>query len=161
MRIFQLTLLAGILAGAGTAAVSAQRQSAPNMDASACQLFTIDEITGAMDRKDFGRARPRQSEPGVSTCFYSGARGSLTVAVNSNNPKKQFDEFKKLLTDSGDKLEPIAGLGDEAFFWGDRLVVRTGSKSLTMWIGESSPATSAKVRAGLTALAKIGVPKLR
>jgi hypothetical protein len=154
-------LLAGILAGADVDLIAAQRQSAPGMDASACQLFSIDEITASMDRKDFGRARPRQSEPGVSTCFYSGARGSLTVAVNSNNPRQSFDEFKKLLTDSGEKLEPIQGLGDDAFFFGDRIVVRTGSKSLTMWIGERSPATSAKVRAGLTALAKLGVPKLR
>jgi len=151
--------IAGLVA-IGSVNASAQNQRArPNIDPTACQFFTLDEIKTSMGRKDFSQGRPKQVETGSSQCFYSGARGSFTVTINSQNPKKDFDAFKKLLTDQGEKLEPVAGLGDDAYFWGDRITVRVGGKSLVMWIGEQGDA--AKIRAGLQSLAKLGVGRLR
>jgi hypothetical protein len=130
----------------------------PQSPADACALISLEEAGKATGRT-FRRARPDKGPGGTTCSLIGGTEGSIAIALSSSS-KKDFDDFRKLLTEQGEKVEPVNGVGDEAFYWGDRIHVRSGSQMLVIWNGDSSQ-PSAKVRADILALAKLGVAKLK
>ena len=125
----------------------------------ACALFTLEEAGKATGRA-FRRARPDKGPEGTMCDLIGGTGGTINIALSPSSSKKTLDDFRKLLAEQGEKIEPVNGLGDEAFYWGDRIHVRMGSRLLVIYNGDSSQ-PSAKVRAEILALAKLGVTKLK
>jgi hypothetical protein len=61
----------------------------------------------------------------------------------------------------GAQAETQAGIGDEAYFWGNvRIHVRVGTYSLTVGLARNDDG-NAKTKAQVLALAKLGAPRLR
>jgi hypothetical protein len=89
-----------------------------------------------------------------------GTGGSISITLSPSSSKKNLDDLRALLVDQGEKVEPVSGVGDEAFYWGDRIHVRVGSQLLVIFNGDSSQ-PSAKVRAEILALARLGAQKLK
>lgn len=101
-----------------------ERPQSPAADA--CALFRLDEAGKATGRT-FRRARPGK-QPGATTCdLIGGTEGNIVLTLSPSSSKKDLDDFRKLLTEQGEKVEPVSGVGDEAFYWGDRIHVRFGS----------------------------------
>lgn len=125
----------------------------------ACSVLTLDEIKSAIGRGDFSRGKP---DDGGTKCRYASGRGSLSVWLSATT-KASFDDFRNLLTEQGKKPEAVAGVGDDAYFWDDRLYVRVGNRGLTIDLNKNglAPEPSASIRAKVLALAKAAVPKLR
>jgi hypothetical protein len=136
--------------------VAVERQSAA---LEACGLFTVEEAGKALSRK-FSRTRQSQEQSGTTCRFQGAAGGTINLSLNPSSSKKEFDDFRKLLTDQGEKLEPVAGLGDDAYYWGRRINVRVGNRAFTIWNGEPSQPVD-KVKSDVLTLAKLTVPKLR
>ena len=124
----------------------------------ACALFTLEEAGKATGRT-FRRARPDKGPDGTMCSLVGGTGGSISISLSPSSSKKTLDDFRKLLAEQGEKVEPVNGVGDEAFYWGDRIHVRVGSRLLVIFNGDSSQ-PSARVRAEILALAKLGVTKL-
>jgi hypothetical protein len=128
--------------------------------ADACAVITLDDVTIATGRKDFGRAKPKD---GGTSCYYSSPRGSVTVWVVEPQTRKDFDDFRTLLVGQGKAVEDRSGIGDAAYFWDDRLYVHVGTRGLTVQVGpnELKPAAPGEVRAAVLGLALTGVEALR
>lgn len=147
-------LVAGLLV---TSAGAYEMAQAPPADA--CGLFTLEEAGKATGRT-FRRAQPDKG-PGATMCsLMGGTGGSLRITLSPSSSKKNLDDFRQLLVEQGEKVEPVSGVGDEAFYWGDRIHVRVGTQLLVIFNGDSSQ-PSARVRAEILALAKLGAQKLR
>ena len=128
--------------------------------ADACALITIEDVTAATGRKDFGRAKPND---GGASCRYASSRGSVTVWVIESQSRKDFDDFRQLLADQGKSVEERSGVGDAAYFWDDRLYVHVGTHGLTVQVGanELKPAYRGDTRAAVLGIALTGVERLR
>ena len=127
----------------------------------ACALFTVEEVNEATGRTDYRRGRPR-SEPNASSCSYpAGIGGTINVTLSPTS-RKDFDDVRKLINEQGEKVLPAPGIGDDAYFWGNRIYVLVGSQALTIWNGDTMDVDPEEnVRASLILLAKKGVSKLR
>lgn len=147
-------------AGSPSASAAIQAQATAQGSApEACALFTLDEAGKAVGRS-FRRARPGK-QPGATTCaLLGGMGGTINISVSPSGSKKEFDEFRKVLADEGEKVEAVSGVGDDAYYWGARLYVRVGNRWLVMWNGDPNQPVE-KGRAEVLALARLGVPKLR
>jgi len=135
----------------------------PRLDAQsavpeACSLLSVEELEKALGRQ-FGRSRQRQEQSGTSCRFTAGTGGSITVSVAASS-KADFDQFRKLLADQGNKPAPVSGVGDDAYYWDDRIYVRVGSRAISIWNGEPQQSAE-KRRAEVLTLAKVLAPKLR
>ena len=75
-------------------------------------------------------------------------------------PKPKWDAWMKELRDAGAKLEPVAGVGDGANFWDDRLYAHTGNYEVSV-NSSLDGVQQAKTRANAIALAKAMIPKLK
>lgn len=120
-----------------------------------CSLFTIDEIAAGVGRRDFGKAKPQDAQTGAG-CRWASGRGSLNVWVGPSTAK-DFAAFHEQLAKEGKNLQ-AADVGDEAYFWDERLYVRVGDRGLTIWLGEPGGEAARKA---VLALAKVGAGKLR
>lgn len=156
---------AGAASGASADAASSPRAQAAVAPAGgapveACTLFTMEEIAAAVGRSDF--ARGKRKDEGAN-CYYSSSRGGLNVWTVPSVSKQSFDDFRDLLNAQAKHPETIAGVGDDAYFWDDRLYVRIGGRGLTVEVNQNAldPQPHATLRAAAVALAKTGVPKLR
>ena len=125
----------------------------------ACALFTLEEAGKATGRP-FRRARPDKGPDGTMCSLVGGTEGSIRISLSPSSSKKTLDDFRKLLAEQGEKVEPVSGVGDEAFYWGDRIHVRVGSRLLVIFNGDSSQ-PSARVRAEILSLARLGATKLK
>jgi hypothetical protein len=153
-RMLFSTTLAAVLFVLGAQPSAIAQASLPD----ACALFSLEEA-GKVTGRTFRRARPEKRPDATRCALIGGTEGNLNVTLSSSS-KKDFDDFRKLLTDQGEKLEPVNGVGDEAFYWGDRINVRAGNHMLVIWNGDSSQ-PSAKVRPSVLALAKLSLLKLK
>jgi hypothetical protein len=71
---------------------------------------------------------------------------------------KTFAKYRGLL---GTQAETQAGVGDEAYFWGNvRIYVRVGTQALTLGVARNDQGNAA-TRAQVLALAKLGASRLR
>lgn len=146
-------------AGGATSASTPGAESASTEKIDACSVLTLDQIKEAVGRSDFSQGKSRD---GGTQCRYASGRGSLTVWVSSAT-KASFDDFRNLLANEGKKPEPVSGVGDDAYFWDDRLYARIGGHGLTVDLNQNELKSepSATRREKVLALAKAAAPKLR
>lgn len=124
----------------------------------ACSLFTVEEAGKAVGRT-FRRARPQSAADGSSCAFAAGSGDTYNVTVSTAPSKQRFDDFRALLVEQGEKVDPVRGVGDDAFFWGARIYARVGNTWLVIWNGNANQPEE-KGREEVLALAKLGVTKL-
>lgn len=170
-----IIVLAALPAAAAGSVATAQAtgRAASERPVSACALLTAADIRRITARSDLATAPPHPEESsGHSNCIYSGAV-DVGVTVNSTT-KTMFlrmrDTYGKAPSRLGYRVEPIAGLGDDAYYLLDKSRVKVtalvGQNELTIALtkismlpGEMPPEPAAKAMA-LT-LAKAAVARLR
>ena len=81
--------------------------------------------------------------------------------VGTGTPKPKWDALMKELSASGAKLEAVAGVGDGAHFWDNRLYAHIGSYEVTVNTSPTPGMDPAKTRADAIALAKAVIAKLK
>jgi hypothetical protein len=81
--------------------------------------------------------------------------------VGGGIPKAKWDAFMNELKASGASLEVVAGVGDGAHFWDDRLYAHTGTHEITISTSPTPGASREKLRAEAVTLAKAVVGKLK
>lgn len=152
-------LIGGFVPGSGAIPWPVElRLDAQSAVPEACSLLSVEELEKTLGRQ-FGRSRQRQEQSGTSCRFTAGAGGSITVSVAASS-KADFDQFRKLLADQGDKPAAVSGVGDDAYYWDNRIYVRVGSRAITIWNGEPQQSAE-KLRGEVLMLAKVLAPKLR
>ena len=60
---------------------------------------------------------------------------------------------------TGSDIEPVSGVGDQAFLWGARIYVLSGGRQLMVNLDKHD--LTPEVRATLTSLGKLGAGRLR
>jgi hypothetical protein len=147
------------------AAVASVLPHVPHAQASvpeACTVISLEEVTTVLGRKNFGKPRPEKgAAPGESSCHFA-ARGQSGVTISlSPTTKANFEEFRKLLVEQGEKPEAVAGVGDAAYFWHPgRVYVLTGRTMITVSLSNET-AVSEKMKQDLLALARAVMSKLK
>ena len=147
------------LLGVAASGAATKKASPPAPDA--CSLLTVDEIKSVvglstMVRK--GRPRSGGTEKGTQ-CSFGVASGSLALALEWRTPQ-EHEEFKKTLRDAGERLEPVSGIGDDAFLMGERINVHVGNKGFALWFADRHNVRP-REKEEILALAKLCVAKLR
>ena len=157
VAISAIMLMATTLAQAGPAGAIAQ--SAPGATSparTACSLMTPQEIaaiTGARIRDGEPQTVPEGTE-----CRFRSSDGNWVHVALGPIDAETFAKYRKLL---GTQAETQAGVGDEAYFWGNvRIYVRVGTHSLTLDLARNDQG-NATTKAQVLALAKLGAPRLR
>jgi len=118
-----------------------------------CTFFTKAELESAVGYP-LGPAKPGRGEP---TCrFPNPTRGTVTVRAGDLVTPAQFDSLKLY---TGTDIEPVSGIGDKAFLWGARIYVLSGNRQLMVNLDKHD--LTREVRATLTSLGKLGVPRLK
>ena len=118
-----------------------------------CTFFTKAELESAVGYP-LGPAKPGRGEP---TCrFPNPTRGTVTVRAGDLVTPAQFDSLKLY---TGTDIEPVSGIGDKAFLWGARIYVLSGNRQLMVNLDKHD--LTPEVRATLTSLGKLGVPRLK
>lgn len=118
-----------------------------------CTFFTKAELESAVGYP-LGPAKAGRGEP---TCrFPNPTRGTVTVRAGDLVTPAQFDTLKLY---TGSDIEPVSGVGDQAFLWGARIYVLSGNRQLMINLDKHE--LTPEVRATLTSLGKLGVPRLR
>lgn len=157
VAISAVVLTATMLVPAGPAAVIPQsRTGATSPATTACSLMTPQEIAGITG------TRIRDGEPHDVTegteCRFRSSDGNWVHVALGPIDAKTFARYRGLL---GTQAETQAGVGDEAYFWGNvRIHVRVGTNALTLGIARNDQG-DATTRAQVLALAKLGAPRLR
>ena len=151
-----------IAAQAAPAAQTAQAPQASAVALDVCALLPRDEAMKILGRQGPGRTRGGQRSDGATECHYTGGmQGTITIVVGAATPKAKWDAFMKKLMGSGAPLEPVAGVGDGAFFWDSRLYAHAGSYEVTVSTSPAPGDIAAKVRADAVALGKAIFAKLK
>src|SRR5262245_19785204 len=77
----------------------------------ACAVISTAEVTTILGRRDFGTPRSEKGPaPGESSCRFPGrVQSGVTISL-SPTAKTDFDEFRKVLVDQGEKPEAVAGV---------------------------------------------------
>lgn len=118
-----------------------------------CTFFTKAELESAVGYP-LGPAKPGRGEP---TCrFPNPTRGTVTVRAGDLVTPAQFDSLKLY---TGTDIEPVSGIGVKAFLWGSRIYVLSGNRQLMVNLDKHD--LTPEVRATLTSLGKLGVPRLK
>jgi hypothetical protein len=128
----------------------------------ACAVISLAEVTTILGRKDFGKPRPEKgAAPGESSCHFPGrVQSGLTVWL-SPTVRANFEEFRKLLVEQGEKPETVTGVGDAAYFWHPgRVYVLTGRTMITVSFSNET-GVSEKTKQDLLALARAVMSKLK
>ena len=153
-----------------TAAVPAAVAQAA--DPHACTYFQASDLSKITGRKDLVGEGPQASKPGeagpnTTQCDYL----NVTMTVTSNMTPAWFAKDKAALEKSPDrwKVQPLAGLGDEAYYmWDPRpgeyrnvgIVYRAGGKRVT--VGQMVSADQIEsTKPVLVQIAKLALPKLK
>jgi hypothetical protein len=155
--ISAFVLTATMLAHAGAAPAFTQRGPGTTTPVrTACSLITPQEIAGITG----GRIRdgePQTVSEGTECRFRSSDGGWVNIALGPMDAKT-FAQVRRLV---GTQAEVQAGVGDEAFFWGNvRIHVRVGTQTLIIGFARNDQG-NATTKAHVLALAKLGAPRLR
>ena len=151
-------VLLGVL---GAVAFGAAAKKATPAAPDACSLLTVDEIKSVVGSSTIvrkGRPRSGGTETGTQ-CSFGVASGSLALALEWRTPQ-EHEDFKKTLRDAGERLEPVSGIGDDAFLMGERINVHVGNKGLALWFADRH-SVRPREKEEILALAKLCVAKLR
>jgi hypothetical protein len=157
--ISAFVLTATMLAHAGAAPAITQRGSGTTAAApTACTLITPQEIEGITGgRISAGEPQAVPGDMGTECRFRSSDGGWINIAVGPMDAKT----FAKVRALVGTQAETLAGVGDEAYFWGNqRIHVRVGTQTLIIGFARNDGG-NATTKAHVLALAKLGAPRLR
>ena len=128
----------------------------------ACSVISPAEVTTILGRKDFGKPRPEKGPgPGESSCGFPGrVQSGVTISL-SPTVRANFEEFRKLLVEQGEKPEAVSGVGDAAYFWHPgRVYLLTERTMITVSLSNET-AVSEKMKQDLLALARAVMSKLK
>lgn len=151
-RLMVTTTLTALLLTV-TAAASDAQTNRGSAGKDACTLVSNDEI-GTAAGTTVRSSRPRQVPDGSECQYQTGAGFAVTIVI-SPVEAKDFAELRDLF---GAEAQPVAGVGDAAYFLGnERLYVRVGRQQLVVTRGSEADATFRDV---LLAIARLAVPRL-
>ncbi|HUQ80942.1 MAG TPA: hypothetical protein VM076_07395 [Gemmatimonadaceae bacterium] len=150
-----------------SAAVAQVNRGSQGMTLSACSILTTTEILQITKKQNRFNLRPQPSDEvkGVSECHFLDYDFSLV----GNVTKESFEATRKSQAAAkGVRVDPAAGVGDDAFFWarpqGSNSVVgiifRVGQRRLAIQDMVSADSIEI-VKPTLMALAKAAAPKLK
>jgi hypothetical protein len=135
----------------------------------ACSLLSPAEFKQITGRTDILSRGPQAAEPdevpeGVSECEFLGFSVSLVDKVNH----ERFETTRKQLAQSGNKIQPVSGVGDEAYLYEGTgqsyrqlaIVMRVGERRLA-FMDLVDPDSVEAVKPVLLKLGKAAAPKLR
>jgi hypothetical protein len=148
MRSTMITLaFAALLAQANGTGAAAK-------DADPCTFFSKSEIESAFGLP-FGPPKKGSTITGPMCMFYTPSIGTISIRFANAVTRAQFDSLPTML---GTIAEPVSGVGETAFFWGNRLFVFDKGRQFVVGVsGEMTP----RLRTALITLGKLGVPRLR
>ena len=128
----------------------------------ACAVISPAEVTTILGRKDFGKPRPEKGPgPGESSCRFPGRVHSGVTISLSPTARADFDEFRKLLVEQGEKPENVSGVGDAAYFWHPgRVYVLAGPTMITVSFSNET-GVNEKMKQDLLALARAVMARLK
>ena len=150
-------LIATMLAHAGASPAITQRGPGTTTPVqTACSLMTSQEIAGITGTR-IRDGEPQDVSTGTECRFRSSDGGWVNIALGPMDAKT----FAKLRELVGTQAEMQAGVGDEAFFWGNvRIHVRVGTQTLIIGFARNDQG-NATTKAHVLALAKLGASRLR
>jgi hypothetical protein len=165
---FRLIALLTIACGCFSSAPAlAQRAAKGVAGKTACGLLSADEIKRAAGRTDVARTPGKAEEfDFASNCLYLGAV-DITIHLGAQTKvmfARERDTYAKAPARLGYRVEPLAGLGDAAYYMSYK-----GKAELRTMVGETELAVSlsgslppeADAKAMALNLAKAAVAKLR
>ena len=154
--ISAFVLTATMLADAGAAPAIIQRGPGTTTPArTACSLITSQEIGGITGTRI--RDGEPQAVPEGTECRFRSSDGNWVHVALGPIDAKTFAKYRGLL---GSQAEIQAGVGDEAYFWGNvRIYVRVGTQALTLGIARNDQG-NATTKAQVLAIAKLGASRL-
>lgn len=162
-----------MLASAALSTVAAQgagKAAGQATGPTACSIIDVAEMKRITGRTDYLKRGPVPADPnetpkGVSECEFLGISFSLTSAMKPD----WFNTTRSDQVKSGTKVEPVSGVGDEAYYWWDPkpgsdrqvgVAFRAGSYRLVVMDMTSADSIQA-MKPVLLAIAKMAAPKLR
>jgi hypothetical protein len=136
----------------------------------ACSIINADELKQLTGLRDALRRGPVAADPselpkGITECEYLGLSFSLTTRMT----REWFDRTRQDQIKQGTKVEPVPGVGDEAYYWWDPrpgtyrqvgISIRAGSYRLAIIDMASSDSIQA-AKATVLKAARHTAPKLR
>lgn len=136
----------------------------------ACSIINAEELKRLTGLRDVLRQGPVAADPsevpkGITECEYLGLSFSLTTRMT----REWFEGTRQNQIKHGTKVEPVSGLGDEAFYWWDPrpgayrqvgIALRLGSYRLAIMDLASSDSIQA-AKATVLKAAQHTAPKLR
>jgi hypothetical protein len=116
----------------GRASSRAQSAAVPD----ACTVLSLADLSAAAG-VGVQRPRPDSAQNGSACRFRAGAE-TLNLAIGTWTAADRA-EFRTLLKEQGMTLEPVSGVGDEAFFWDNRIYVYAGRIHFSVTVGDAGP----------------------
>ena len=131
----------------------------------ACSVLTPEEIVRITKRANPLNLKPEEDTVGTTTteCHFL----SLDVQLVRGETHESFESTRKQQVKYGYKVEPVSGVGDEAFFW-ERPGRAEGLVAIVFRVGQTRlgiqdrvpPDSMAVVKPALLSLAKAAATKL-
>jgi hypothetical protein len=136
----------------------------------ACSIINAEELKQLTGLRDVLRRGPVAADPselpkGITECEYLG----LSFSLSTRMTREWFDRTRQDQIKQGTKVEPVSGLGDEAYYWWDPrpgtyrqvgIALRSGSYRLAIMDMASSDSIQA-AKATVLKAAQHTAPKLR
>ena len=143
-----------LLIAAGMVPLTTAAQTAGD----ACALLSSEEIAQFLGER-VGTPRPETAEEGTACRFPAGGN-SLVIRLWPTDARG-FEEVRGTLDDSGAQRESATGIGDAAYYSGDRIYARKGTQALSVFFEGAEVDSQANRRDVVTAIAKAGLAKLQ
>ena len=115
----------------------------------ACTLLSSDEIARSLGTQ-VGQPQAESAEEGTA-CRFSTASGAVVLRLWPTDARG-FEEVRGTLDDSGAKFESAPGIGDAAYFLGDRIYARKGTQALSVLLEDPQNRSDPKRREIVTAV---------
>ena len=169
MRQAMRTALVVVAAFQASTVASVAMAQASGGTLDACSLLSPAEFKQITGREDILKRGPQAAAPdevpaGVSECEFLGFSVSLVDKVTHEG----FETTRKQLAQSGNKIQPVSGVGDEAYLYEGTgrayrqlaIVMRVGERRLS-FMDLVEPDSVEAVKPVLLKLGKAAAPKLR
>jgi hypothetical protein len=122
-----------------------------------CTVLSLADLNATLGRTDLGTGRLESAPNGGQSCTFpakAGGGASISIGVQS---AESFTAVRAMLEREPSKPHGVPSLGDDAYFWDDRLYIRVGQRSLTVWVAVAGEPS----RVSALALAKAVIARLR
>ena len=159
-NVFASLMIIGLLS-ASSAAAQSRSGAAGTPAIKACSLLSKElamKVSGAANKAVFDLP-PQEEAAGKSgaACNYA----DITLQIDAFTPAS-IDQMAK---QQGKNWEPVAGVGDRAYFRGDRnfaqLIGYVGARTFTVELGVPFQSTADKMKPNAITLANAVIPKLK